>query len=153
MSWGDFEQAAPELAAEGRRLLHRDGIGQGLLATVRDDDAPRIHPIWFAIVDGRLYAFISRSAKRADLERDGRFALHNHVDPDAPSEFSVRGRALAIDDVDTRSGVAADWAFEVDETYRLFELEVEAAVLGARSSPDDWPPQYASWTAGGPTTT
>lgn len=152
MSWGDFEHAAPELAAAGRRLLYRDGIGQGLLATVRDDDAPRIHPIWFAIVDGRLYAFISRSAKRADLEQDGRFALHNHVDPDAPSEFSIRGRAHAVDDTAIRSAVAADWAFEADESYRLFELTVEAAVLGARSSPDDWPPKYASWTASAPTT-
>jgi hypothetical protein len=150
VSWSDFEHTAPELAAEGRRLLHRDGIGQGLLATVRDDATPRIHPIWFAIVDGRLYAFISRSAKRVDLERDGRFALHNHVDPASPSEFSVRGRAVAVDDAAVRSVVAADWAFEVDETYRLFELEVEAAVLGARPGPDDWPPQYASWTADTP---
>jgi hypothetical protein len=152
MSWSDLEHAAPELAAEGRRLLHRDGIGQGLLATVRDDAAPRIHPIWFAIVDGRLYAFISRSTKRLDLERDGRFALHNLVDADSPSEFSVRGRALAVDDAALRSAVAADWAFEVDETYRLFELDVEAAVLGARPSPDDWPPQYASWSADAPRT-
>jgi nitroimidazol reductase NimA-like FMN-containing flavoprotein (pyridoxamine 5'-phosphate oxidase superfamily) len=148
VSWGDFEHGAPKLAAEGRRLLHRDGIGQGLLATVRDDASPRIHPIWFAIADGRLYAFIGRSAKRVDLERDGRFALHNHVDPDSPSEFSVRGRAQVVEDAAVRSAVAADWAFEVDETYRLFELEVEAVVLGARGSPDDWPPRYASWTAG-----
>ena len=135
MSWGEFEQAAPGLAAAGRRLFDRDGIGQGLLATVRDDLAPRIHPIWFAIVDGRLYAFILRSAKRADLERDGRFALHNHVDPAAPSEFSIRGRARAVDDEAVRSAVAADWAFEPDDAYRLFELGVEAAVLGYAGRP------------------
>ena len=129
MSWGEFEHAAPELATEGRRLLHRDGIGQGLLATVRDDDVPRTtrsgSRSWTA---GSTRS--SPVGQRVDLERDGRFALHNHVDPEAPSEFSIRGRARPVDDAAVRSAVAADWAFEADEAYRLFELEVDAAVLG-----------------------
>jgi hypothetical protein len=144
LTWADLEGAAPVLAAEGRHLLFRDGRGQGLLATVRGDDAPRIHPISFEIVDGRLYAFILRSAKRRDLEEDGRFALHSHQEPTAPSEFLIRGRAEQVDEPSVREAVAADWSFEVDDTYALFEFSIEAALLGERG-PGEWPPRYSSW--------
>ena len=63
-TWAQFEAVAPELAIEGRRLIHRGDAGEMLLATVRDDEPPRIHPVNVAIVDGRLFAFILRSAKR-----------------------------------------------------------------------------------------
>ena len=69
MSWTDFAAAAPDIAAEGRRLILARGDGEAILATVRGDDLPRIHPVNVAIVDGRLYAFIiARSPKRLDLE-------------------------------------------------------------------------------------
>jgi hypothetical protein len=150
LTWADFTAAAPGLVAEGERLLQRDGIGQALLATVRDDDPPRIHPIYVGVVAGRLYAFILRSSKLHDLERDGRFALHTHQDPTAPSEFSLRGRARIIDDEAVRAAVAASWSFEVDETYGLVEFFIGSALLGSRSSADEWPPRYSSWTAPDP---
>jgi hypothetical protein len=151
VSWVDLEAAAPDLAAEGRRLLYREGHGEALLATVRGADTPpRIHPITVGIVSGRLYAFILRSAKRLDLEMDGRYALHTHQDPLVPNEFALRGRAQPIDDETVRSNVGADWWFTVDETYRLFEFSIESALLGARGSPDEWPPRYTSWTAPSP---
>jgi hypothetical protein len=146
-TWAQFEAAAPEVAAEGRRLMHRGDAGEMLLATVRDDAPPRIHPINVAIVDGRLFAFILRSAKRTDLERDGRYALHSHQDPAAPSEFAVRGRASLVESGDVRSAAAAAWSFEVDESYSLFEFSIETALLGARDTADDWPPRYSSWSA------
>jgi len=46
---------------------------------------------------------------------------------------------------DVRSAVAAQWYFPVDETYRLFELHVVAALHGDRPTADDWPPRYSSW--------
>lgn len=147
LTWADFKEGAPKVATEGERLFDRDGIGQALLATVRGDEAPRIHPIYLAIVDGRLYAFILRSSKLEDLERDGRFALHTHQDPAAPSEFSLRGRAVLIHDEAVRSAVAAGWSFEVDESYRLVEFRIESALLGSRTSADEWPPSYTSWAA------
>jgi nitroimidazol reductase NimA-like FMN-containing flavoprotein (pyridoxamine 5'-phosphate oxidase superfamily) len=146
-TWAEFEAAAPQLAAAGRRLLHRDGVGEALLATVRGDDPPRIHPINVAIVDGHLYAFILPSAKRTDLERDGRSALHTHQDPAAPSEFAIRGRATLVEEEARRSAAAAAWSFEVDETYALFEFSIESALLGARDTADEWPPRYSRWTA------
>jgi hypothetical protein len=149
VSWASFEIAAPDLAAAGRRLLDRNGTGEALLATVRGEEAPRIHPINLAVVGEGLYAFILASAKRRDLELDGRYALHAHQDPAAPSEFSVRGRARRIEDPAARSRVGSAWSFEVDDSYALFEFSIESALLGMRAGPDAWPPRYTTWNANG----
>jgi hypothetical protein len=144
VTWAEFSAAAPDMAAEGRRLLYSRRDGQAMLATVREDAPPRIHPINVGIVGGRLYAFLLRSAKRTDLERDGRFALHTHQDPTAPNEFLVRGRAQRVDDPPTLAAVAAEWYFTVDESYHLYEFFVETALLGLRGA-DEWPPRYTTW--------
>jgi hypothetical protein len=148
VTWAEFACAAPEIASEGRRLIYARGDGEALLATVRGDDPPRIHPINVAIVDERLYAFvIARSPKKLDLELDRRYALHTHQDPAAPSEVALRGRARLVDAPDERERVAAGWAFDVDDSYALFEFSIESALLGARPTADDWPPLYTSWRA------
>jgi hypothetical protein len=36
---------APDLAEKERALFYRTGAGEALLATVREDDPPRVHPI------------------------------------------------------------------------------------------------------------
>jgi hypothetical protein len=148
-TWSEFETASPALAAAGWGILRRSGSasndGDGLLATVRGDLAPRIHPISVAIVEGHLYAFILQSAKLRDLEQDGRYALHAILDPAAPDEFMIRGRAQRVDGP-ARDAAIKLWAFTPDETYVLFELHVESAVVGRRG-PDDWPPRYETWTA------
>ena len=146
LTWAEFEAAAPEMAGEGRRLLYARGDGEALLATVRADDPPRIHPINVGIAEGGLYAFVLRSPKRLDLERDGRYALHTHQDPADPGEFSVRGRARLVEDEAIRKAVGDSWFFTVDETYHLFEFSIESALLGLRE-PDEWPPRYSRWSA------
>jgi hypothetical protein len=147
-SWADFQAAAPDLAAAGARQLDRAN-GAALLSTVRgSDSAPRIHPVTVGIVDGALNVFLLDSAKRTDLAQDGRYALHAHQDQDRPDEFSVRGRALMVPQGDRRDHVAKDWFFEVDDTYWLFELRIETAILGERG-PDEWPPRYKRWSAAG----
>ena len=143
-SWSEFEAAAPELAKAGRALIERDGHGSGVLATVRGELAPRIHPVSVGMVDGHLYTFVLDSAKLRDLQQDGRYALHSHVDLQAPDEFMIRGRAQETGEP-ARSEAAAGWSFEVDGTYTLFELLVESAVLGRRATADDWPPRYTTW--------
>ena len=148
VSWADFAAARPELAAAGARQLDR-GRGAALLATVRDGDAPpRIHPVTVGFVDGRLFVFLLDSAKRRDLVEDGRYALHAALDQAAPVEFSVRGRARLVPPGELRERVAAGWFFEVDDTYRLFELRVQSAILGERA-PNEWPPRYTRWSAQG----
>ena len=150
VTWAEFAGGAPEIASEGRRLIDATGDGKALLATVRGNDLPRIHPITVAIVDERLYSFIiARSPKKHDLELDGRYALHTHLDPAAPIEVALRGRARLVDAPDERGRVAAGWAFEVDDDYTLFEFSIESALLGARPTADDWPPVYTSWRTRG----
>jgi hypothetical protein len=146
-TWAEMAGAAPELADLGRQLFYRTETGEALLATVRDDEPPRINPIWIAIMDGRLYAFIGRSPKRTSLERDGRYSLHSHVDPAVPSEFSVRGRAALVAAGPARNAIATRWYFEPGGEYELFEFDVESAVLGVRDTPDEWPPRYTTWRA------
>ena len=147
VSWGEFAAAAPELAAEGLRRLAADGPDP-LLATVRGDEPPRLHPVSAAILDGRLYTF-AFGAKRQDLARDGRYALHAHLDPDVPVEFAIRGRVRVVDDPAERGSVAARWEFSPDERFGLFELLIESALVGRRDSAEEWPPRYKRWTAGG----
>ena len=144
-SWADFAAATPELAAAGARHLDR-AQGAALLATVRGDAPPRIHPVTVGIVDGGLYVFLLDSAKRKDLVEDGRYALHAHQDMAAPDEFSVRGRARLIPAGEVRDRVASGWFFEVDDTYWLFELTVQSAILGERGA-NEWPPRYTRWSA------
>ena len=42
-TWGEFEAAEPEMAAVAHRLLQPAPIM--MLATVRRDGAPRVHPV------------------------------------------------------------------------------------------------------------
>lgn len=125
--------------------FYRTETGEALLATVRGDGLPRIHPIYLAIMEDRLVAFITGSPKAADLATDGRYALHNHQDPNAPDEIQLRGRVRPIDDPASRARFAAAWYFETTDDYGLFEFLVDRALLGERG-PDDWPPRYTSWT-------
>jgi hypothetical protein len=144
-TWAAFAAAAPELAAAGARHLDRSK-GAALLATVRGDAAPRLHPVTVGIVGDGLFVFLLDSAKRRDLVEDGRYALHAHQDMAAPDEFSVRGRAQLVPGGDRRSRVAQGWFFEVDDGYWLFELQVQTAILGRRTA-DEWPPRYTRWSA------
>src|SRR5262245_5125782 len=146
--WSEFAAAAPDIAAAGASHLDR-AEGAALLATVRgSDSAPRIHPVTVGIVDGALYVFLLDSAKRVDLAEDGRYALHAPQDQAAPDEFSVRGRARLVPPGATRDKVASGWFFGVDDTYWLFELQVQTAILGERG-PNEWPPRYKRWSAAG----
>ena len=144
-TWSEFAAAAPGIAEHARRLFHRTETGEALLVTVRGEDLPRIHPIYLAVMEDRLVAFITPSPKAVDLASDGRYALHNHQDPNAPDEIQLRGRAREIDDPATRARFAAAWYFTTTDAYRLFDFQVERALLGERG-PDDWPPKYSSWS-------
>jgi hypothetical protein len=144
-TWSDFSRAAPDIAQAGRRLLYRTDTGKALLATVRGDDPPRVHPVYVAATDDHLYVFVHRSAMRTDLESDGRYALHAHQDQSAPSEFTVRGRARVVGDGPERDAAAAAWYFEIDDETALFELTIESVLYGDRPDADAWPPLYSSW--------
>ena len=96
--WKEFETGAPEMAAAGKKLLYQFGVGLAFLATLRKDGAPRLHPICPTVVDGVLCALIGPTHKRADLKRDGRYALHTFPSPDKDDEFLIMGRARFVAD-------------------------------------------------------
>jgi hypothetical protein len=145
-TWGDFEAGAADLAARARAVLYRSGAGEGMLATLRGDRLPRVHPVNVGVVDGRLLVFVQdHSAKTRDLIEDGRYALHGMQDREVPHEFLVRGRAHLVTDPALRDAALAVWPFRPGKDYPLFELEIEHALFRARSSANDWAEQYTSW--------
>jgi hypothetical protein len=133
------------MARTGRDLLCGEGR-KAMLATVRDGEAPRVHPISVGIVADELCAFILASAKLDDLVSDGRYALHAQLDPQEPNEFLVRGRAREMTDADFRAAAISGWPFSPDDSYRLFAFDIESALAGRRASADDWPPRYERWS-------
>ena len=148
-SWADFAAAEPEMAAKGRDLLYQREDGEAFFVTVAGAQGlPRLHPINVGVVGEHLFAFVqAKSAKTRDLEADGRYALHAHQDPAAPDEFMVRGRARLVENPALRAEIARDWFFNVSDSYPLYELLIEHALLGERGA-DEWPPRYRSWRSG-----
>ncbi len=134
------------MAEKGRALLYQRGDGEGFLATVAANGTPRIHPLNVGVVDGRLLVFVQgQSAKARDLAANPHYALHAHQDPARPDEFGVRGTARLVTDAAVRSAATAGWFFTVADTYPLYELMIEHALLGERESASEWPPRYRSW--------
>jgi hypothetical protein len=147
--WKEFEAAAPEIAAAGKRLLYQRGVGLAFLATLRKDGAPRLHPICPTIVDGVLSALIGPTLKRADLRRDGRYALHSFPSPAKDDEFLVMGRARFVDDSKRSERVREDLkarGMTSTEDEDLFEFGIERAMHpDYPGGPGTWPPKYSIW--------
>ncbi len=151
--WETFEQEAPQIAAAGRALIYQYGIGLGYLATVRKDGGPRLHPFCPIQAAGGLYGLIIPSPKRADLVRDGRYAIHACGPQDVDDEFYVTGRAQRIDDASVRAEVMASYTAtggKSSDSEWLFEFDIERCLLAtykSRTEPDAWPPLYRKWPA------
>lgn len=127
VTWKDFAAAAPELAATGRSLLNQFRVGLAFLATVREDGAPRLHPVCPVLSNDRLFVLITpTSPKRQDLLRDGRYALQTFPQAKAGSdEFYVAGKALPVEDAATRAAVLRDARHMADASETAFELWIE----------------------------
>ena len=85
-SWSDVEAAAPELAAEVRRLF--DARKHKTMATLRKNGSPRISGMEVEFRDGdALLGMMGDSCKAKDVLRDPRLAVHSPtVDPTGPKE-------------------------------------------------------------------
>jgi hypothetical protein len=144
-TWAGFERSAPDLAANGRRLLYQFGVGLGYLATIRPDGGPRLHPICPFIVGEALLAFIVDSPKLLDLRRDGRYALHAFPPEATDDEFCVTGVAIPVDDPERRGDAVAAYHVAVPDDHRLFEFLVDRALLAVYPHRGAWPPAYTRW--------
>lgn len=142
MTWKLLEDQQPDLAAFGAARLN----GRvSYLATVRQDGAPRVHPVTPIIGQGRLFLFMEpTSPKGHDLRRDGRYALHCAVGDNsgASGEFLVSGRARAVEDPAVRALAVGLSSYAPADRYVLFELDVERAASTIYS--DDRPVRQ-SW--------
>ena len=148
-TWAEFESAAPEIADAGKTLLYQGGVGLAYLATLRKDGAPRLHPICPTVVEGRLYALIGPSHKRADLRRDGRYALHTFPCPEVDDEFLVMGRAQFIDDKSIEDAVRKDLTgrgMKSTSDELPFEFGIERAMHAKYpGGHGTFPPKYFVW--------
>lgn len=98
-SWSEFATEAPELAATVRERL--DAHTFKLLGTLRADGSPRVSGVEVEFRDdGELVTGSMPGAVKArDLDRDGRFSLHNAPLPEADwtGDCKLAGTAIAID--------------------------------------------------------
>ena len=125
--------AHPEWMEQARARVDKQIV---LLATVRKDGAPRLHPVRpFLSGDGRLIVFSSPgSPKTADLRRDGRVALHPGFDRESKtggevllsgraSELDAEDRALVADAAPFDVGPGILFAISLERVVGLFELD------------------------------
>ncbi|MGH3449468.1 MAG: hypothetical protein ACRDQW_01845, partial [Haloechinothrix sp.] len=156
-TWSEFSLAAPRLASRAHELLYQFGVGLGFLGTVDASGGPRVHPLCPIICDGELYLLVVPGPKRADLERDGRFALHSFPCPDNEDAAYLTGRAVALNDAPERRAMveqqfldersAIPLAPESLAEQTLFLLDVEGCLITTTTGHGDPAPQHEVWRA------
>lgn len=148
--WSELADEAPALADAGRALLYQYGVGLGMLATVRRDGGPRLHPVCPVVTHGGLWVFVvNRSPKVHDLRRDGRYALHAHPPDDRDDEFFVAGPTRAVDDAELEAAVLEVYLAQgtTSEDHTLFELLVDRALHVPYGPRPSAPLRYERWRA------
>ena len=131
VTWSDFRQAEPGLAAAAKERFesHRHAV----MATLRRDGAPRLSGMETPIRDGHLWlAMDSVSRKTDDLRRDPRFSVHSAPDGEelTKGDARIEGRALPAVDTDVALFVKGH-RFPIDDpsTMALFTADITRAVL------------------------
>jgi hypothetical protein len=155
ISWREFNQREPNLAAQGQSLLYQHGVGLAFLATVRPDGRPRVHPMCPLVSDQGMFAFIVPSPKQGDLKRSGAYALHSFPCPNNEDAFYVTGRALFVSDAERRDALAKQFVAEraaigvespsADDA--LFEFDIESCLLTRTTGHGDPSPDHRIWHA------
>jgi hypothetical protein len=155
VTWSELAKRRPDLAAAGRSLLYQYGVGLAFLATVRADGGPRVHPFCPLLADRGLFAWVIPSPKRADLRRDGRYALHSFPCESNEDAFYVTGAVRTVADGDLAGEMSAQFLAErglpgSSEALRgqeLFELLVESCLLTTTTGHGDPAPSHVTWRA------
>jgi hypothetical protein len=130
VSWGEFEAAAPELAAavESRFVAHIHHI----LGTLRRDGAPRLSGTEVEVKDGRIgVGMMPGSRKLEDVRRDPRVELHSApLEPDlAAGDAKVAGR-LCERASSAGTGVSLELEIERVSLVRVDGDELEITTWG-----------------------
>jgi len=127
VTWKEFAAAQPDLAGIGRSLLFQFQVGLAFLATVRNDGAPRVHPVCPVLSGDRLFVLVvPASPKRRDLLQDGRYALQTFPQPKPGSdEFYVSGKAVPVDGQVGRAEILREAKHMADASEAAFELWID----------------------------
>ena len=157
ITWRQFREMRPDLADAGQGLLYQYGVGLAFLATVRSDGGPRVHPMCPLLTGAGLFAFLLPSPKRADLYRDGHYALHCFPCEDNEDAFYITGSALPIDDDLLRRRLETQFLDERKmqsrppdfSAHHLFEFGIDRCLLTSTTGHGDPAPQHIVWR--GPT--
>jgi hypothetical protein len=155
LTWNDFADAEPELASAGRSLLYQFGVGLGFLATIRPDGGPRVHPMCPLIAETGLFAFLVPSPKRADLLRDGRYAMHSFPADENEDAFYLAGSARIVEYPERRRALEAQFLGERGLTepplgfadQELFEFRIERCLHTVTAGHGDPEPRHRVWRA------
>lgn len=157
LTWTEFQQARPDLAAAGRSQLYQWDVGLGFLATVRVDGGPRVHPICPVLNGDGLYALIVPGPKLYDLRRDPRYALHTDTRPPPRHDdgFYITGSVKAVEDPTIRRRVVEQFVAEraganvpaPDETQVLYEFLLDRALLTLTLDDGGLPQGHTVWSA------
>ena len=155
--------ARPDLASAGRELFYQVGVGLAFLSTVRRDGGPRLNPMCPIVADDRIFALIVPGPKCADLQRDGRYAMHSFPCDTNEDAFMMSGHAEAVTDAGVRTRVVAQFLAERSGLTMteadmfdsvLFEFAVDRVLLTRTSGHGDPTPTHTIWhapsSAGGP---
>ena len=129
-SWSEFESAAPDFGAAGRRLLvGADGVAIGFLASVSAAGRPHLSPVCPIFCGGNLYlSAAAHTPKAADLREAGSFVLHAFLGAN-DEEFQVGGRAGEVIDDSERAAVHAAIPFQAfSRSDPIFRLAIERAL-------------------------
>ncbi len=98
------------------------------------------------IADGGLFCFVTASPKRRDLERDGRYALHAYPAESSDDEAYLAGRVRPVTDEVQQARLAKLHRASADVSWRLFELDIEIAMVTHRGRPEE-PAEHRIWRA------
>ncbi len=155
ITWTEFAQRQPALAAAGRAQIYQHNLGLAFLATVRSDGGPRVHPVCPVISTAGLHVLILPGPKRADLRRDNRYSLHSEIvaPPHQDDGFAVSGTAAEITDPGTwetvRDQVIADFGemWPDYDSLTLFELSVASCLLTLTEPDGTHPKGPTVWKA------
>jgi len=124
VTWGQFSEEDPEMAALGHRILHSYGIAY--IGTVRPDGGPRVTPISPAIVNDRIYlGVMPDTPKRRDLDRDPRCVVHTLPGPnDSEVCLIARAHRISAEKVEELIATAPDNILFARDTV-IYELDLE----------------------------
>ena len=135
-SWGELEQAEPELTALARQFL--DAFTHKTLATLRRNGSPRISGTEVEFIDGELWiGSMWQAMKALDLRRDPRFALHSGSEdpPDWTGDAKVGGRFEEVDDPARKDALRSEDGSGGD--FHLFRADVTELVVVRLGDPAD----------------